>query len=127
MNDLDGVPRPDAEVEDASPRVVAMMAVLLVLLVALGLAGARLALSHSLPRTELASYGDDELFQHGVQASTDIERSWQEIDRATSLGARCYAWVDRRAGIVQIPIGRAIDLVCAGQHPVQREQGHSSP
>jgi hypothetical protein len=127
MNDSNGLPRPDAEAREASPRVVAMLAVLLVFLVALGLAGARLALSLSNPPMKLASHGDDELFQHGAQASTDIERSWQDIDRASSLGADGYAWVDRSAGIVQIPISRAIDLVCAGQHAVRREQGHSSP
>jgi hypothetical protein len=104
-----------------------MLAVLLVFLVTVGLAGARLALGHSHPRMKLASHGDDELFQHGAQASTDIERSWQEIDRASSVGADGYAWIDRSAGIVQIPISRAIDLVCAEQHAVRREQGHSSP
>jgi hypothetical protein len=111
----DPLPRPKAEREDAHPGLVATLAGLLAFIVALGLVGGGLAVARGRPRAEALSRGPDALFEHGVQARTDLDRAWEAIERAPAPGPGGYAWVDRRAGIVQVPIERAIDLVCAEQ------------
>jgi hypothetical protein len=54
-------------------------------------------------------------FQDGPEARTDVDRSWAECERDTRSHLSGYGWVDRPAGIVRIPIDRAIDLVCAAE------------
>jgi hypothetical protein len=105
------------------------MAVSLAFLVVLGLVGGMLAIGRTNLHAEASLRGSDELFQHGVQARTDVDSSWEEIDRVPAPSTTGYAWVDRRAGIVSVPIGRAIDLVCAEQRNADhgREPPHSSP
>jgi hypothetical protein len=105
--------RPGHEDSDASPRVVGLIAGALAALVAAGLlvgwgyveAGKGAA---SQPRVSSP-------FQDGPQARTDVDRAWAECERDTRSHLSGYGWVDRRAGIVRIPIDRAIDLVCAAE------------
>jgi hypothetical protein len=129
MSDEGPLPRPKAQEVDANPRLVAALAAVLALIMALGLLGGRLFIGRTAPAAEASLRGADQLFQHGVQATTDVERSWEEIGRSTPAAAQGYAWVDRSAGIVQVPIGRAIDLVCEEQGAVDRGQvtQHSPP
>jgi hypothetical protein len=128
MSQEDTLPRPNAERQDANPRVIAALAGSLLLLVGLGLFGGRIALGHSHPETGASARATDELFQHGVQAKTDIDRSWEEI-AAAAQNIGTYAWADRGKGIVQVPIDRAIDLVCEqqGSRENKPDARHSLP
>jgi hypothetical protein len=115
MTTQEPVKRPEAETEDAHPMLVGVIASSLGLIVGLGLFGGLLFVGRPEIRAERLVRGSDETFEHGVVAASDIERSWAEINRSTASEAENYAWIDRRAGIVRVPISRAIDLICEEQ------------
>jgi hypothetical protein len=103
--------RPGHEDSDAHPRFVGLVAGALVALVACGLlvgwgfaAAGKGAASKSPVSTP---------FQDSPQARTDVDRAWSDYERDTRAHLSGYGWVDRPAGVVRIPIDRAIDLVCA--------------
>ena len=50
-----------------------------------------------------------------ARAAAGIEPIWKEPDRLARAHLEGYGWVDRAAGIVHIPIDRAMNLVLAGQ------------
>ncbi|MNL63672.1 hypothetical protein D3C87_1878270 [compost metagenome] len=54
-----------------------------------------------------------------VESAEDLARLRQSEEQL--LGS--YAWVDRRAGIVRIPIDRAMTLVASRGLPVRRNDG----
>jgi hypothetical protein len=113
MNGEDSMPRPKAEKQDAQAGLVAGIAAVLAALVVIGLLGGMVAL-HGIGRhSDGSASSAEERFQHGVQATTDVERAWVEIDRGDGGAPGTYAWINRPSGIVQVPIGRAIDLICA--------------
>jgi len=105
--------RPGHEDSDARPRFAGLIAGALAALVAAGLlmgwgfveAGKG---SASQPRVPSP-------FQDGPKARTEVDRAWAECERDTRSHLSGYGWVDRDAGIVRIPIDRAIDLVCAAE------------
>ncbi len=49
------------------------------------------------------------------RAATGIEPIWKEPDRLARAHLEGYGWVDRAAGVVHIPIDRAMNLVLAEQ------------
>ena len=114
MSGEDPLPHPKCERTDAHPSVPAVLAGTMVVIAAVcllcgfliaGRAGNR---GPGLP-------GRDGLYEDGATARTDMERAWAALDRKAGTVPDGYAWIDRRAGIVQVPIDRAIDLVCAEQ------------
>jgi hypothetical protein len=107
--------RPGAETEDASPKLVGAIVASLTLIVAFGLIGGMLIVRRSDMEAEEMQRGSDEFFEHGILAASDVDRSWAEINRSSASETGGYAWIDRRSGIVRVPIDRAIDLVCAEQ------------
>jgi hypothetical protein len=107
--------RPEAEAEDAHPKLVGAIAAALALIVALGIIGGLAMVDRSNIEAEKTQRGSDEYFEHGALATSDVQRSWAEINRSLVPETSGYAWIDRRAGIVRIPVDRAIDLICAEQ------------
>jgi hypothetical protein len=107
--------RPEAETKDAHPLMVGSIGASLALIIGLGLLGGKLIVGHGDFESEKLLRGPRETFEHGPLAASDIDRSWAEINRTLASEANGYAWIDRRAGIVRVPIGRAIDLICAEQ------------
>jgi hypothetical protein len=61
----------------------------------------------------------ERLFQHGAVEESGIAREWKTQDAAVRQHLENYAWVDRPAGLVQIPIERAMELTAqeAGASP----------
>jgi hypothetical protein len=53
-----------------------------------------------------------------LQTSTAVELALHRAREAETLGG--YAWIDRDAGIVRIPIERALELVAERGLPVRR-------
>ena len=53
--------------------------------------------------------------QDGVIDRTAIMQSWQAQDRLVQKHLDGYGWVNRAAGIVHIPIERAMNLIVAGK------------
>jgi hypothetical protein len=96
----------------SSPRPVSLAAILAVLagfslflaLVYLGYASHRAALPQNLAAERLPADLKWEATPEGRRAVLDDLRARQQ-KQATS-----YAWVDRKAGIVQLPIDRAMEL-----------------
>jgi hypothetical protein len=108
------LPRPKCEGKDAPPSVPALLAGSMAAIVAVCLISGLLIAGRTTKHgTELSA--EEGLFQHGPQAKTDIDRAWDTLDPTAGSPADRYAWIDRRAGIVQVPIDRAIDLICAEQ------------
>ena len=107
-------PEPVRERSDASLRVVAIFALGLPLgLLAALLVGRHLALQAAGPgRT--ASLGAAGRFEHGPDARTGIEEDWAGVDRAARQRLQGYGWVDRRRGIVRLPIEQAMERLAAG-------------
>ena len=52
--------------------------------------------------------------QNGVTDRTAIKQSWRAQDRLVHEHLDGYGWVNRAAGIVHIPIDRAMNLIVAG-------------
>ena len=59
-----------------------------------------------------------------LQEKTDIEAAWTSVDPNATTAPDGYGWIDRRAGIVRVPIERAIDLVCA-EEAGKTAKGHA--
>ena len=94
---------------DASPFGVTLSALGLALGIALTLlASAWLYLSHAhvAPRSPLAEKASS--FRNGATAQTSVVKDWIEQDRLVRAHLHSYGWVDREAGIVRIPIERAM-------------------
>jgi hypothetical protein len=107
---------PRQETSDAPPSIIGAIAGALALSVALGLVVGVAAL-----KRPAARLGREGLFEHGANSHTSIEASWAEISRKAGPSGS-YGWVDRKHGIVQIPIERAIDLVCAENSEAQSQR-----
>jgi hypothetical protein len=117
--------RPGHEDSDARPRVVGLIAAALAALVAAGLLmgwGFEAAGKGASSQPRISSP-----FQDGPRARTDVERAWGEYESDTRSHLSGYGWVDRPAGIVRIPIDRAIDLVCAAEARRLASAGEGRP
>ena len=112
MNTAFELPAPDYERRDAPPvRLLGIAAglvggVALCLAVSLALYVAR---NHDAPRTHETARQTS--FRGSTHAQTDIAADWARQDRAVREHLGSYGWIDRRAGIVRIPIERAMELV----------------
>ena len=119
------LPRPRYEPADAEPRVVGLIAAGLAALIVLGLVAgwAYLAVrQHTAPREGPAAAG----FQDGPAYRTSIDAAWDGYQRDIRSHLVGYGWVNRPAGIVHIPVERAIDLLCAGP-AAGRPDGQPAP
>lgn len=111
MSSAAELPPERAEPTDGLPHVVVITGIGL----AVGLALCLLAASwiyvacYNLPSARAA--GPESSFQHAPHARTSIEHDWQAQDAAVRAHLDTYDWVDRDAGIVRIPINRAIDVL----------------
>jgi hypothetical protein len=114
MSEEESLPRPECEATDADPRVPALLAGAMVAIVAVCLLSGLLIVGRPEPAATLPQ-NNEGLFQHGPEERTDIEAAWTSLDPTAAPVPDGYGWIDRRAGIVRVPIDRAIDLVCAEQ------------
>lgn len=64
-------------------------------------------------------------FRHAPYAETSIARDWVKIDHETKQHLETYHWVDRKAGVVAIPIERAMQLI--GAEGLPSRQGRPPP
>jgi hypothetical protein len=95
---------------DARPR----LGVILAGAIALGVAGSLLAawglLAAGRPRSEAPALGASGLFAHGPEEEgTGLAAAWPAIDAENREHLETYAWIDRPAGVVRIPIGQAME------------------
>jgi hypothetical protein len=103
---------PGHESTDASLRLIGILAASLALgigtvfLVAYGIFSAGRGARPLAP-----SLGRSATFQNGPDVRTSTEQAWQEIDADTRRNLETYGWIDRPAGVVRIPIDRAMDLL----------------
>jgi len=102
---------PRYEPQDAHPRVLGGLGAALALLVALGLGAAAVFLRADRPAAEGAP--EATAFPAGARYQTSVEASWTAYERDTRAHLDGYGWVDRSAGVVRVPIERAIDLITA--------------
>ena len=122
MNDEDSLSAPKCEREDAHPTVAAVLAGSLAAIVAVCILGGYLVAGHASNRGP-GLPGADGVFQNGSHERTDIDLAWDTVHQKTATVADSYAWIDRPAGIIRVPIDRAIDLICAEQKPAATAPG----
>jgi len=109
------------ERSDASLRVVGWTAGSLALGVAAALAvGLALFRGHASVRPAAPAAPVDR-FQHGPEERTSVEEDRAQLQKQTIAHLSAYGWVDRSAGVVRIPIERAMTL------EAEREAGKEKP
>jgi hypothetical protein len=112
MSSTESLPPADYEPQDASPRAVLFTAGIVagsVIVCLLACVWFYLARYDPLPPPK--PIGRQTAFQDGSHLQTSIARDWSEQDRDVRAHLDAYGWVDRNAGVVRIPIERAIDLI----------------
>ncbi len=98
---------------DGSPRVIALAAGVLLVTLAAGVFvggwafNAKARTVRTMPRSSVTNNA----FEHGPHARTGIALDWEKQDAAVADHLGRYAWVDRNAGRVRIPIERAMELI----------------
>lgn len=102
--------------KDASPSAKALTTLSLLSIVGLCLIAAVWVYRHS-GRNEAdeSTTETGSRLQNGLEERTGIEEAWKEQDRRVNEHLAGYGWVDRAAGVVHIPIDRAMDLIVAEQ------------
>ncbi len=114
------LPAADYERRDASPTGLLLTAAGLAIGMAIAFGVARALYVSELPEAHTpAAFGRQTSFSHGAQAQTGIAADWVKQDAAVREHLQTYGWIDRRAGVVRIPIDRAIDLLVA-EAPAQK-------
>jgi len=97
---------------DASPRLIGIIAAVVVLGIGISLLAAWCILSAG-SRTGARRLGKTGLFAHGPEERTSLEEEWPKIAEENREHLATYGWIDRSAGIVRIPIERAMDRLAA--------------
>lgn len=112
MSSILDLPPADYEPRDAQPKRL--------LAVAAGLAGG-IVLALTIALLLYITHDPDAMaanavmrqtsFRESVHAQTDIAADWASQDTAVREHLHTYGWVDRNAGVVRIPVDRAMDLL----------------
>ena len=116
------LPAADYEPTDAPPKRLLLVGGGLAAGIALSLA---IALAVYVKRyydePALGSVGRQTSFQHSPEATTDIAADWIRQDRAVREHLETYGWINRDAGIVRIPIDRAMERLVEEATPSKGE------
>ncbi len=114
MSSAESLPPALHERTDGAPGVIVLAGCAL----AVGIAAALLAAAWfytaryaGLPPTR--TYDAASSFRHGPEERSGIARDWEQQDAAVRRHLESYAWIDREAGIVRIPVERAMELLAA--------------
>lgn len=93
------------ETEDASLRVIGQTGACIAALIAVGLLVAW-ALGAAQPgdRRQARNQG----FRYGPADVSEIAREWPALEREWRQNLGTYGWIDRKAGVVRIPIEQAM-------------------
>src|SRR5438067_109685 len=116
MNTSAGSSAHDYESSDASPRVIGVTALTMVLGVCIAaIISAAMYVAHFRQVVLPRPLGIVASFRHGPDERTSIEESWMEQDAAVSRHLGGYSWADKQTGVVRIPVDRAMDLLVQEQ------------
>lgn len=106
------LPLPDYEPRDARPGPLVLTAALLALAIGVVLGvSAWIYRSHYAHATPTHDDLAAKSFRHGPDWRSGIEQDWVDQDRRVRDHLTTYGWVDRQAGVVHIPIDRAMALI----------------
>lgn len=120
MSEAKSLPPPRYEPADASPRYILIGGSLLGLGVVLSLIIS--ALLYRAGDQGRRVFNSAQSFRHGPAEKTGIALDWAEQDRLVRAHLEEYGWVNRPAGIVRIPVDRALDLVAAESAAAEKER-----
>lgn len=65
-------------------------------------------------------------FTHGSENESTIVRDWREQDKLVRDHLESYGWVDRKNGLVRIPIERAMELMARDAENPARKNHEAS-
>jgi hypothetical protein len=102
------------ETKDASLSVIGVSAVILAFLVVASIAGSAWMYRGS---GVAPSSIRQTSFRFGSEQRIDIREDYAQVIHTADERLHRYRWVDRNAGIAQIPIDRAMELVATGAKP----------
>ncbi len=111
------LPLPHYESHDASLRLVGLMALTLIGLIVLSLGVSAWMFPRHDARTPASPLLAGKTFQYGTAWQSSISRDWVELDRRTQQNLTTYGWIDRKTGVVRIPVDRAMELVAKESQP----------
>lgn len=112
MNAASQLPPARHEATDGLPRVVAFTGCGIALGIALVLAASAWIYPSNSGKSGTPAGSSRELsFENGPDATTGVARDWAAQDQAVHDHLEIYAWIDRPAGVVRIPIERAMKLL----------------
>jgi hypothetical protein len=99
----------DYEVEDAHPRLIGIVAVI----VAVTIIGSLVVVGflYKSGYIDVAGPARQTSFTHSSEYRTSIATEWAGLDRDSDMHLHTYGWIDRTHGVVRIPIDRAMDRV----------------
>jgi len=117
MISSDKLPPPGYETQDASLRLIAILALVLVGLIALSLGVSAVIFPRRDARAAASPFVAEEAYQHWAAWQSGIARDWVELDRRTRQNLTTYGWVDRKAGVARIPIDRAMGIIAKESQP----------
>jgi|GEM_PF-2346804 len=99
------------ETRDASVGLIVASAIILAVGIVACLVVAGLLMRDNLSESHAAA--PELVFQHGTAEESSIVRDWRAQDAAVRDHLDHYAWQDRDAGFVRIPISRAMEILAA--------------
>ncbi|HTL66053.1 MAG TPA: hypothetical protein VL200_00180 [Lacunisphaera sp.] len=107
------------ETSDASPRLIATVAAVLVVGFVLSLAASVWVESDLMSRPGAPrTVARQAAFPPGPAEAPEVVQVRRRLEAAAAERLRQYGWVDRPAGVARIPLQRAMDLVVHGVNPV---------
>lgn len=114
MNITEPLPPARHEPTDGSPAIVVLAGCVLAAGIALSLIACGLLYgTHYRGRPTTRAAGIESSFRHGPDERTGIARDWIAQDAIVRAHLGTYGWVDRRTGVVRIPIKRAMAVLAA--------------
>jgi hypothetical protein len=102
---------PAYEVQDLSPASIVLMVVGLFASVILSFAVVAGILAWQRPTERSVPAVEEQQLRAGPRLEVDAAEDAQHLKQAASKRLQGYAWTDRKAGEVHIPIDRAIELL----------------
>ena len=97
------------EIEDAHPRLIGKVAAIVAATIIASMVVVEFLYHFSF--LDVAGPNRQTSFTQSAEYKTSIATEWASLDRDSDAHLHTYGWIDRRHGVVRIPIDRAMDLL----------------
>jgi hypothetical protein len=127
QSDLQRDQRAGYEPSDLKPGAIALFAVALVIAIGLALVITTLfmnyrALQHSRREAPVPRLAGEREATPGPRLQVDAQNELRQMRAAEDTTLNSYSWVDKDAGIVKIPIDRAMEILAKKGLPARKQE-----